>query len=124
MKLSLSNIGAALGVVSTVAGIVVGVAAWHKDKVRKDMQLQELNRTVTEQVIPTLIGINDKLNTMATSDQVDALNEKQEATRQDVNTLLKYNEEALKEIKERKEIDDLTIRKADAYDEIKKNVTR
>lgn len=119
MKPSLSTISTAVGLTVTVAGAVTGVLAWHKSQIKK-----EFSRGVTEQVMPALQCINNRLDSLATREQIDAVKVRQDELRKDVNILYKYNREALDELREQREIDALTMRKAAAYDDIKKNEIR
>ncbi len=123
MKLSLSTISTVVGLTVTVAGAVTGVLAWHKSQIKK-----EFSRGVTEHVMPALQSINNRLDSLATKNQIkslygtiDSLGVNNEILKDDVNRLYRYNREALDELRKQREIDALTMRKAAAYDDIKKN---
>jgi hypothetical protein len=58
---------------------------------------------------------------MVTTSQFKSLDSDIGDLKKNQGIMLKFNEDALKEIKKQKEIDELTQRKANMFDELKKN---
>jgi len=128
-----------IGSISGVSILVTAIYTFGVTNSNRNHSDKEILNTINNIVIPEIRQLHKadscqtvKLITiekeMATAEQFKSLDNDIFQLKKNQNIMLKFNEDALKEIKRQREIDELTQRKADMFDELKKkdklNVTQ
>jgi hypothetical protein len=118
-----------IGGVVTIGSIVYALGV---NNASRDISDREIINTLHNVVIPEIRQLHaaDSCQTvklieiersMVTTSQFKSLDSDIGDLKKNQGIMLKFNEDALKEIKKQKEIDELTQRKANMFDELKKN---